>query len=268
MLKLFKVSQVVIGLGFAMGAHAQQSESQAPSNDLSFGSYYSKGDYGQTLDTSIYYFPLSYERSYGKWSLQASVPYLEISGAGNVLVNVGGVGREELEVLDNPVASGNNRGVGDTVLSATYQLPALAKLKPFFDLGFEVKIPTANEAKGLGTGAYDYGLQLDAYQQVGQTTLFATLGYKIRGRSDLFVSMTDSAFVSLGFARPLGERLSAGVIYDFREAASKNSGETHEVLPYVSWAIANEWTLMSYVVKGFTEDSADIAVGAQLNYRW
>lgn len=268
MLKLYKLSQVVVGVGIAMGAHAQQSASQAPSNDLSFGAYYSKGDYGQTLDTSIYYIPFSYKRSFDNWSFQASVPYLEIAGAGNVLVNVGGVGREELEVLDNPAASSNNRGVGDTVLSATYQMPAFSNTAPFFDLGFEVKIPTANEDKGLGTGAYDYGLQLDAYQQLGQTTLFATLGYKIRGKSDLFSSMTDSGFVSLGFSRPLSERLSAGVIYDFREAASNNSSETHEVLPYVSWAIANEWTLMSYVVKGFTQDSADFAVGVQLNYRW
>lgn len=268
MLKLFKVSQVVVGLGIAISAHAQQSESQAPSNDLSFGTYYSKGDYGQTLDTSIYYFPLSYKRSFGAWSLQASVPFLEISGADNVLVNVGGVGREQLEVLDNPAGSSSNRGIGDTVLNATYQMPSFANAAPFFDLSVEVKIPTANEEKGLGTGAYDYGLQLDAYQQLGQTTLFATLGYKIRGRSDLFNSMTNSGFVSLGFSRPLSERLSAGLIYDFREAASSTSGESHEVLPYLSWAIANEWTLMSYAVKGFTQDSADIAVGIQLNYRW
>ena len=131
-----------------------------------------------------------------------------------------------------------------------------------------MKIPTANEDKGLGTGAYDYGLQLDAYQQLGQTTLFATIGYKLRGNSDLFNRMSDSGFVSLGFARPMSERISAGVIYDFREAASSTSGETHELLPYVSWALDNEWTLMSYAVKGFTQDSADIAVGLQLNYRW
>lgn len=267
-LKHFRLSQVVIGVGFACSASAQQSESQAPSNDLSFGAYYSKGDYGQTLDTSIYYFPLSYEHSFGNWNLQASVPYLEISGAGNVLVNVGGVGRDELEVLDSPGVSSTNRGIGDTVLSATYQMPAFSNTAPFIDLGFEVKVPTANEDKGLGTGAYDYGVQVDAYQQMGQTTLFASLGYKFRGSSTLFTSMVDSAFVSLGFTRPLSERFSAGVIYDFREAASSASGETHEVLPYISWAIANEWTLMSYAVKGFTEDSADIAVGVQLNYRW
>jgi hypothetical protein len=267
-LTLSKISQIIIGAGVAMSAHAQQTESQAPRNDLAFGAYYSKGDYGQTLDTSIYYFPLSYERSFGDWNLQASVPYLEISGAGNVLVNVGGLGRGELEALDNLAAPGNNRGIGDTVLSATYQLPAFSNAAPFFDLGFEVKIPTASEGKGLGTGAYDYGLQLDAYQQMGQTTLFATLGYKIRGRSELFNRMSDSGFVSLGFARPMSERISAGVIYDFREAASANSGETHEVLPYVSWAISNEWTVMSYLVKGFTKDSADIAAGVQLNYRW
>lgn len=270
MLKLTQVSQIVIGMGLVASAHAQQtqSQSQAPSNDLSFGAYYSTGDYGQTLDTSIYYLPISYERSIGNWNLQANTALLEISGAGNVLVNVGGVGRDELEVLDNPLVASSHRGVGDTVLSATYQLPAFSNTAPFFDFGLEVKIPTADETKGLGTGAYDYGLQLDAYQQMGQTTLFATLGYKLRGRSDLFNAMRDSAFVSLGFAHPLNDRFSAGVIYDFREAASNSSGETHEILPYVSWAIANEWTLMSYVVKGFTEDSADLAVGVQLNYRW
>ncbi len=231
------------------------------------GGYYSKGDYGQTLDTSIYYFPFSYQHTIGNWNLEASIPYLEISGAGNVLVNVGGVGRDEFQGfdVDNPTAS---KGIGDTVLSATYQLPSFSETAPFFDLGVEVKLPTANEDKGLGTGAYDYGLQLDAYKQHGQTTLFATLGYKFRGKSTLFNTMSDSAFVSLGFTRPWGERLSYGVIYDFREAASSASGETHEVLPYLSWALSSQWTMMSYAVKGFTDDSADIAVGVQLNYRW
>jgi len=267
-LKLFKLSKLVLGIGFAISVNAQQTESKAPSNDLSLGAYYSKGDYGQTLDTSIYYFPFSYGHSLGNWNLQASVPYLEISGADNILVNVGGVGREDLEILDTPAVSSSNRGVGDTVLSASYQLPSNSNTAPFFDFGFEVKLPTADENMGLGTGAYDFGMQLDTYQQLGQTTLFATLGYKFRGQSDLFSSMTDSAFVSLGFSRPWSERVSAGVIYDFRESASSSSGETHEVLPYISWAIANQWTLMSYVVKGFTVDSADIAVGVQLNYRW
>lgn len=242
-------------------------ESNATLNELSLGGYYSKGDYGQIIDTSIRYFPFSYTRTFGHWNLQASLPHLEISGAGNVLVNVGGLGRDEIDLSQN-FTSQTQSGLGDTTLSATYQMPAMSSRAPFIDLGAEIKAPTADESKGLGTGAYDYGLHVDLYQQWGQTTLFGTLGYKWRGTSTLFREMQDSAFVSLGFTRPLAQRWSTGLIYDFREAASANSGETHELLPYLSWAVASQWTLMAYVVKGFTEDSADRAIGIQLNYRW
>lgn len=245
--------------------HAE--ESRAALNELSIGGYYSTGDYGQNMDTSILYFPVSYTRTMGHWNLQVSVPRLEISGAGNVLVNVGGLGRDDFDSLQG-TASHTQRGMGDTLLSATYQMPALSPRAPFIDLGLELKLPTADENKGLGTGAYDYGLHVDLYQQWGQTTLFATLGYKFRGTSTLFNEMQDSAFVSLGFTRPLAERWSGGVIYDFREAASSNSRETHELLPYVSWAMGAQWTLMGYAVKGFTQDSADRAIGVQINYRW
>lgn len=258
--------QLAISVGCA-AANAQESASSAPSKDLSAGAYYSQGDYGQGSDTSIYYFPLSFERSLGSWKLQASTAHVEISGAGNVLVNVGGVGRNELEQALS-TRSQRHAGIGDTVLSATYQVPSFSASAPFFDLSVELKLPTADETKGLGSGAYDYGVQLDAYQQVGQATLFATLGYKIRERSEIFSTMADSAFLSLGLMRPLNATWSYGVIYDFREAASTQSSETHELLPFLSVGLANNWTLMTYAVKGFTQDSADIAVGAQLNYRW
>ena len=261
------VWQLAVGVGLSANAFAQEAESVAARNEISVGAYYANGDYGQDADTSIYYFPFSFERHIGNWNLQISVPHLQISGAGNVLVNVGGVGRNEFDSFDETLSQ-SHKGIGDTVLSATYQLPSFSPSAPFFDIGFDVKLPSADENKGLGTGAYDYGLQLDAYQQLGSTTLFSTLGYKLRGRSALFDQMQDSVFFSFGLSRPLSERWSYGVIYDYREAASADSGETHELLPFVSFALANEWTLMTYAVKGFTQDSADIAIGTQLNYRW
>ncbi len=255
-------------LGFALLPCSRVSvaqESQAPRNDLSLGGYFSSGDYGQGTDTDIVYFPVSIQRSMGNWRVQASVPYLEIAGNGNVLVNVGGVGRSENTGL---ASTQTQRGVGDSVLTGTYQLPSFSETAPFFDFSIEVKIPTADERKGLGTGATDLGMQLDLYKQVGGTTLFGTVGYKFRGDSSQFSNMKNSGFVSLGFSRPVSERLSAGVIYDFREAASRYSGETHELLPYLSWSLSAQWTLMGYAIKGATQDSADMAVGAQLSYRW
>lgn len=255
----------------AQEAGAQETaQGSAPArHNVSVGAYYSSGDYGQNIDTSLYYLPLSYDFTAFNWNLKASIAHIQVSGLGNVLVNVGGIGRNELDpVTDEEIESSTTRGVGDTVLNATYQFPAFSAHAPFIDLGFEVKLPTADENKGHGTGKADYGVQLDLYQLLGADTLFATAGYKFRGRSTLFNEMVDSAYVSLGFVRPVNERWSYGLIYDYREAASLSSEETHELLPFISWVPAPRWTLMSYVAKGFTRDSADIAVGTQMSYRW
>ncbi|MES3006346.1 MAG: hypothetical protein V4751_01090 [Pseudomonadota bacterium] len=257
-----------LGLLYVSAVFAQEPGVPSARHNLSVGGYYSSGDYGESSKTTIHYLPVSYDYTAANWNLKLAVPYLEVSGAGNVLVNVGGIGSGDFNGLAVTDESVRSRGRGDTVLTATYQFPAFAENLPFIDLGVEVKIPTADEKKSLGTGETDYGVQLDLYQLAGDTTLFATAGYKFRGRSFLFNEMTDSAYLSLGFSRPLSQSWSYGLIYDYREAASESSKDTHELLPYLSWSPASRWTLMGYLVKGFTRDSADYALGGQLSYRW
>jgi hypothetical protein len=247
---------------------SEAQDAPAARNSLGFGAHYSTGDYGLDDNTSILFFPVSYERSLGNWNLQLTAGHLQISGYGNVLVNVGGVGRNEFVDLDENLVKSSSRGMGDTIVSATYQWPGVWQSGVFLDIGIELKLPTAAESKGHGTGEMDYGGQVDVYKQLGSITVFSTLGYRFRGQSTLFDEMSDSAFVSLGFSRPVNERWSYGLIYDFREAASATSGETHELLPYVSWVPTPSWSLMFYTAKGFTVDSPDIAIGLQLGRRW
>lgn len=269
---LLQYTTLLSGIGLVLccvnNAAAQDSESAPARHNLSIGGYYSSGDYGESQKTTIRYLPVSYDYTVSNWNLKVAVPYLEVAGAGNVLVNVGGIGAGDFGDLSSSDDSSTSRGRGDTVVSATYQFPSFAEGIPFVDLGFEVKIPTADEKKALGTGKADYGLQLDLYQLLGNSTLFATAGYKLRGKSTLFSEMSNSAYVSLGFSRPFSQSWSYGLIYDYREAASETSKETHELLPYLSWLPAPGWSLMSYAVKGFTRDSADYALGMQLSYRW
>ena len=242
---------------------AAAQDDAALKHTFSIGSYFSEGDYGETVDTRIRYYPMSYQFQSGSWGFQLTVPHLEINGLGNVLVNVGGVTRAA--AADEKVSSS---GLGDTVATLTYQFATERQNGPFFDLVLEAKIPTADEDKGLGTGEYDYGLQLDIFQPWGSATLFGTLGYKFRGRSDLFTGLQDSAFVELGVSMPVSETVSAGLIYDFNEPASDYSKEIHEFLPFLSWQISPNWTVMGYAAWGLTEDSPDYAVGAQLSFRW
>lgn len=223
--------------------------------------YYSEGFYGQELPTYVRYVPYTHELGIPGWRFKASLPVLEIDGPGNVLIDIGNIGRESTGRIAE-------RGVGDLVVSATYELPALGSSLPFFDITLDLKLPTADERRGLGTGRPDVGIQLDGYHTVGSATLFAAVGYRYRHRSPVFEGLNDSVNLSLGLSRPVSDRWQGGVIYDYRQAASSFSGETHEILPYISWAPTDEWALMFYLIKGFTEDSADKAIGVQMTRRW
>lgn len=243
--------------------YGQQSEVRQTST-LAF--FYSKGLYDQDSPTYVRYLPYSHEVSLPGWRFKASVPVLEVEGPGNVLIDAGNLGQYNNDSGSDGRVS--ERGVGDLTLSVSYELPLIAEGLPFLDISLELKLPTADERRGLGTGRPDVALQFDAFQSVADTTLFATLAYRYRHRSPVYAGLRDSVTLSLGGSRPVSERWHAGLIYDFRQAASLFTGDTHELLPFVSWAASPRWGLMLYMVEGFSRDSADTAVGAQLSYRW
>lgn len=254
------LSSLILMPGAAVAQEAS-GEARGFRHSSALALYVSKGFYGQALPTYVRYLPYTHELSIPGWRFKASLPVLEIDGPGNVLIDIGNIGRQS----SGRVAE---QGVGDLVLSGTYELPASGSHLPFFDVTVDFKLPTADERRGLGTGRPDVGVQLDAYQNAGSVTLFAAVGYRYRHRSPVFEGLNDSINLSLGASRPVSAAWQAGLIYDFRQAASSFSGETHEILPYLSWAPTNDWGFMFYMIKGFTEDSADRAVGLQMTRRW
>lgn len=249
----------------AMQSAAEQSsatQNEPWRHSSAMALYYSKGGYGESSDTRIRYLPLSHEIARGSWRVKATVPSVEIRGPANVLINVGSVGGRGGEMAAA-------KGLGDVLLNLTYELPSWAQNQPFIDVSVEIKLPTADESKGLGTGKMDAAVQVDLYQMLGQTsTLFGSLGYRYRQHSPFFDQLENSYSASLGISRQWGESLQFGAIYDYRQAVSAFTKDTHELLPYFSWTPMPAWSLMFYTIKGFTEESADRAAGMQLSYRW
>ena len=254
-------SSAVIAVLIATATHGQ--EPRQLSQAISFGAYYSNGSYGEEIDTEIRYFPISYEANYGKWGFQLLLPYLEYTGLGNALINIGGVTRAVAGTQATMAG-----GLGDAVVSLSYQIDPVTTAAPFIDLRLNVKIPTADENKSLGTGEADYSLQIDLSQYLADSVVFATVGYNFRGKSDLFQGLQDSAFAQVGMAHPVNERWNIGIFYDFREAASSFTAETHDIVPYFSWQLDANWTFTGLASWGFTDASADITILGQMSYRW
>jgi len=254
------------GLGLALllaAAPGASQESAGIEQALSIGAYAAHGDYGEDVRTRIRYVPLTYELNRGPWGLQLTLPWLRVTGLGNVLVNVGGVTRA---VAGNEITT--EQGIGDAVLTAIYRFEPWSATAPFLDVRLDVKLPTADEQRGLGTGEPDYSLELDLSQALGRTVLFGAVGYTLRGKSDLYVGLEDGAFAQLGLSYPLTPRVNAGLYYDFRERASVFSPESHELVPYFTWQLSDSWSVSGLATWGLTDASADAAVLGQLRYSW
>jgi len=230
-----------------------------PELRVSTGAHFLTGDYGQEEDTDIWYVPLSVKLDWDSFLVQLTVPYIRITGPGNV---VGGV--------DAPVVVGQfdfetetNDGLGDIVLAGTYVFWELPDWLPLFELTAKVKFPTADEDKGLGTGEYDFGFQVDASKTFGRVTPFASFGYRVLG--DLrVVALDNTFFASFGVGYEVTESVSGGLIYDWRQSSTSSISDGHELSPYMLWKLGR-FRVQPYGVVGFTEGAADWGGGLQLS---
>lgn len=253
------------------GAHA------ADGVTFGIGVDYSSGDYGTDTTTEILSVPFSARYATGNWTYKASVPWLRVSGDPNVLPGLGqvvntnphGRGRGGVVVpgtTPTEPENGTASGIGDLSLSATYSFDTGG---PFgIDLTGKAKIATADEDKGLGTGANDYGLAVDVYRAFGQTTLFGGVGYTALGDSD-YVDVDGIANASVGVSRKLGATgNSVGVAYDWRQAASSRFDDRSELTGFYSFGGASPNRFQVYATAGLSDGSPDWGGGVGYTRRF
>jgi len=228
-----------------------------PGFSLTTGLDYSTGKYGGTESTDILYIPLIGKYEADKYTLKLTVPYLQITGPGNVVRDVGQVG----------TASSTTRtrqsGLGDVVAAGTYNMYDGRANGTLVDVTAKIKFGTADDAKGLGTGEKDYSLQAELYKTLGKNTVFGTLGYKVMG-SPTGVTLRNVFYGSLGAGHKYSQETSAGLILDLREKASAAGHAQQELTAYVSHKLGRTWKAQAYAVKGFSDGSPDWGAGAMV----
>lgn len=226
---------------------------------LTTGLDYSSGDYGDDVDTEITSVPVVAKYEADRWVLKLTVPYVTITGPGNVVPSIGQVG-------DTPRRRRTTEsGLGDVTASATYNVFAGSASLPAIDITGKVKFATADEDKGLGTGENDYATQVDLYQGFGKFTALATIGYRVYGNPS-FVNLDNVFYGSLGGAYRLAPKTSVGVIYDYRPKITPNGSPISEAVAFVTHTITDQWKAQAYVVSGFSDGSPDIGGGALISF--
>lgn len=242
-------------------AWADQTAAPLPSpspavTTVGTGFDYSKGGYGFDTDTEVISVPLNLGYQNGSWLLNASFSYLTIKGPATI---VGGAGTPR-------PTSASESGLGDIYADATYQF---GQVVGPVDLSatVRVKLPTADEARGLGTGAADYYGELTFSRTFGSATPFATAGYRVLGDNTTY-QLRNGAYISGGAHFRVSAASVITAMLNWRQPIVAGGDDSVDALLMITHNLNTRWRFMAYGLAGFTDASPDVGTGMQLNYRF
>jgi hypothetical protein len=247
-----RIAMACAGMLLAACAHAQQG-----AVSLGAGLHYSSGDYGAGSTTKITALAATARYEKDRWDYKATLPFLEVEGPGEVVPGVGRARRGQ--------AAGTRKesGLGDLVLSATYAaLYDPAKLLGV-DLTGKLKLPTADESDGLGTGEVDAVLAVDLYRTFDRTTGFGGISYHILGDSPAF-PLENAWGLNFGASYKVNERDSAGAMFETRQRVIAGGSPQREVVGFFARQFDRLWKGQAYALIGLADGSPDWGAGLSL----
>jgi len=151
-------------------------------------------------------------------------------------------------------------GSGDTSVSLRYDIDARYTGMWFTSVSTRIKLPTASEAEGLGTGKVDATLAVDAIRPLGAWAVFASAGHTWRGGSSRFSENTIWN-ASAGVDYRLTPRWNVGASYDWRQLGI--GGQTAGVYSYARYRITDSLSVTGYSIAGLDRNSPDYSIGVQ-----
>jgi len=246
--------------------HVVPLESQTESS-LQIGFDYTEGDYGGFDKTKLLYVPISFRYTHDAWSFRVSSGYVRVVGEENITPGIGG----GASILADPVDLDSNQdsddGMGDIFLSGSYSFNELRINNFYIDITAQVKIPTADADKQLGTDKADVSLQIGATKIIGNFLPFVTVGYRYVGKTSRY-NLQNIWFASLGMAYYLNRDITLGMSYDLRKSISIDTANLQEIQAYMDYTLTDNWGVYFYGITGLSDSSPNIGGGFQLKYNF
>lgn len=245
-----------LGLAGSLAAQSAPPTALRLTNSAATGLDYSTGKYGFSDSTEVYSVPLDLSHESGAWIWRANFSYLTIKGPATV-IGGGGAARP---------TSNTESGFGDIYLGGAYRFgETLGKWN--LDVSARVKLPTASEARGLGTGETDLYGQVDLYRSFGTVTPFFSAGWREFGNSAQY-PLHSGVYASAGVHFRLSETTLLITSLNWGEYLIAGEDDTTDALVAVSHDVNEKWRAMVYALAGFTDASPDLALGLRATYRF
>lgn len=221
---------------------------------ISVGADYSSGDYGTTPDTDILAIPIGFKLKQGDFFARASLPWLRVDGP--AVPGDGGA-------LPGGGATGQRSGLGDLTMAVGYSLPIGDST--YFDLTGKVKVPTASQTDGLGTGTTDFTAEGELTQLFGQTSVSVRGGRRFNGANAAFP--LEDVWQAGGSVYHTSGPVTVGLDYDWREGALPIAPDRSELTGSLAYKLNESFRLQGYAFTGLSDGSPNLGGGLQLVYR-
>lgn len=225
---------------------ALQSQGVFPYLELGGGR--KQGDFGTTATDTLWLGYVTGGVSSDRWDANLTVPYLGLTR------DEGGISTQE-------------KGLGDVLLRGAYRF--LLETEDGWTLDGEgaVKLPTASDTKGLGTGRTDVGGFLSLHQRLG-IFQWTVMGGWIQGTSSNQTGTT-STFTSGAYVLGLRgawylDRNRWGASFEARGATYQGTPGAKELSLDVFHPLTSTWGVKAVVTAGLTDGGPRQSVGVSI----
>lgn len=243
---------------------------------------YSQGKYGTDSETRIVSVATSVRYLFQDGDIGLIVPYLSIRGQCNVTLvagmpnRTGGTcpvqtrttrnGRQVQRTLNQQTTES---GFGDVLLQGRYYAIDEQRFLPTVALFGQLKAPTADPDKGLGTGQFDERLGIELYKSLATALMvFADGGYTFIGKPDN-VSLRDQWYYDVGAGYYwLDRRLLTSLYYEWWRSVIAGFQDPQDMLFAVNYKATPVFRVNGSLALGLSDGAPRTAITGGVSFRF
>jgi len=236
-------------------AHAQFAAST--------GFDFTSGDYGLSTKTKISTWNVTGEYSYEGWTARLFAPYERVTSPVGVVIISGHPRLQKLANAKNQGKTQTESGPGDVELFASYDFSHEHQTDWKVAFTGSVKLPSADEAKGLGTGKTDYSLAVDLSRPIGHFTPSIGFGYRFIGNPS-GADLRNYFYASVGAGYWITDATNLNLTFESDQRASATSNVDNELSVGLNHHLAKGWDLETHILAGLSQAAPDFGLGASV----
>lgn len=239
-----------------------QSATRPERFQIKVGASYDRGDFGTSETTHVFYMPITFRYLGEKFDISVTPSIARVNTTGGIRL-VDGVptptGEQPSSIRDTSSAA------GDTLVRSRYYLvhTDTASIHPFVKL----KIPTAPEDIGIGTGKADLGIGVEMDKQIEDYLVFGDFSYTWTGKPAA-LPFRNRAGVSFGVGKSLAPSVLVSGMVDWRQSIVIGNPNPTELVGVLTYRLNPNVTISPNIYAGLNDSSPDVGFGVELAFRF